>query len=143
MNKRILFIIKLACTALLMSLLSCKINKDKDNITPVYPGSYPTKAKIEYRVVGVDINTINSITYTDSKGEQIKLNETVLPFSLVIEPTVNKGDKFNLDILHTNPLDTVPFSVILEIWIDGKLQKTESQTSANNSVVANVGVVFE
>lgn len=143
MHTRIAFTFKFAFVALLVFLCACSKNKNSNHIAPVYPGGYPADVKIEYRVTGIEVTSLNSITYTSAKGDEVKLNEVVLPFSVLIDPKVNKDDAFNLNVLHTMPLDTGSFSVILEVWVDNKLQKTITQSSSNGSVVATLGLVFQ
>ena len=131
----------LCCSILMTAASSCS----KSDTTPTPgPGSgattYPKSVSIEYKVTCLTggITKVTTLGYTNATGGNAATTDVPLPFSKTITRTVNRYDMINVGVLHNNSATSNPFSLKLEILIDGKLVQTktlEGTTAVNESLV--------
>lgn len=123
------FLMVLVLTA--FSFIACK---KSDNSSP----SFPKNVSVEYKVSGTGFSKVEILRYTNATGGTTSLSETSLPFSVSFNRTVNGGDDLVLSVLHNNPSSTAPLSAKLEIYVDGRLVKTETYDGAGRVSGATV-----
>lgn len=103
-------------------------------------GSYPKKVSLEYRITSITggVSKITSGSYTNATGGDTFLNDEPLPFSRKFSRTVNRGDDLGLSLLHNNSTTSTPFSLKLDILLDGSIVKSETFIGSASTIGAIV-----
>ncbi|MGE0588280.1 MAG: hypothetical protein AB7O48_06870 [Cyclobacteriaceae bacterium] len=104
--------------------------------------AYPKDVSVEYKVSGMGVNQVTLLSYTNATGGSTKLTDTIIPFSVSFNRTVNVGDDLGLSVLHNNSATGNPFNVRLEIYVDNKLVKTETYEGTSSIVGAIVHLFY-
>ncbi len=117
-----LFLFSALISTMVLTLVSCKKDKDKDPTK-----TYPKNASIEYKcTVTSGTPSSLSIIYTNESGGSSTLTNVALPFSKKINRTVNANDDVTMGFTAVGP-----GGIKGEIYVDGKL--VDSKTASNSS----------
>lgn len=120
----------------LMVLSSCGKKNDPS------PSGYPKTVEIEYRLTKVSGDNIGlvDISYNNETGADTRLEDQTLPFTKKITKKVSYGEGFLLGITGDVRVNA---SIKLEIYVDGKLVKTETPVFGNAYINASIVYQFQ
>lgn len=104
-------------------LLAC--SKEKDPA--------PVASEIEYRLESSTATSASEITYTNEAGGTTTLQNTPLPFSIKVKPTITPGKVFVLVAYITDPQDK-PQSITGSLLVNGKVEDTETGSGVDPHV---------
>lgn len=109
-------------------------SKDKDN-GPDQQSGYPKEVTVEYKVTSTNLPKAD-LTFTNETGGTTRVSNAALPASKSFKRTVKFGDDASMGIT-----SYTGGTIKVEIWIDGKLSKTETY-SGTDVVSGSLSHVF-
>lgn len=119
--------------------ISCSTGGDDSN-TPT-PNTYPREVNITYKMTGTG-GPVTSGSYVNNIGGSTTFQEVPLPYVKTVRRIVNKLDDIGISFIHNNSGNgNTPFTIKLEIIVDGILVKTETY-SGTSGVIGSIVYLF-